>query len=784
MRTPLAPLTAAILFLHLVACGGEPTLEDSDSDDARVPSGSRAGAAGRAGQGGRSGAGSGGTKASGEAGRGGVAGNVGSPGGSTAAGTGGNGGAPVAGNGGSSIGGSGGASIGGAGGTGGTGGTIGTAGAAQGGTAGQGSGKGGSGSGTGGGAQGGSAQGGSGPLPIGGTPSLVYFNYTPDGDTQVGEKIRLSVSRRADGRIYLSDEITNAGKVSYYAVNGSVNRVDARKLGEQAIPPNRWIHLVKFVADIDNVNSEGWQTSYQNTGGNGLKWAASFETSFYVTDGTAQAPLAYTEPLWTAGTVTDGLIFKATPTFSLPTSKRYGSESQPIDEPLANLAKVGWNTADDKFRLLYAATVDGLMQSVGATPGQGITTFDDEKLKQAADYLAGATSSSTFAMDYEPHNPAQDAWKWDYASGNFGKTMLRLSELILERHGKRFYSWIGNDTRYSFQGKSVGLDGYNTGGWKTPTTGGVDEAIQIHENPGGISNIERSSKLTQVGFGYTSTVINTVDTPDAPATRWQSPTAWYLRALDVLNIQGLLSQPDEKFLLFLWPFEDLPNDSKRSPMTRFKLPGQQGMMRQTDNRLLYPPNLIRDAIVVHLSNPRVFYTNYWLFPESYDPMQSLNYSRINGVQSCAVANTADFHVYAYDGPDSPGCPAKNAGYMGKDILGVGAMVQGHEIFARHLAGVLDGQQQRAHLDGPFTYRRSDGNQQTAQYKPDTGEHARAFKHAQPWVQVWKNPSTGKRVLFFQDVYAESFEPVTFTVTIGGQTYERTATGNNLYYEVL
>lgn len=775
MRTALAPLAAAVLSLHLVACGGEPTLEESASDDARIPSGGRTGAAGRAGAGGRSGAASGGSKSTGEAGSSGATGNA-----AGAASTAGSAGA-TPGTGGAAGNGSAGFANGGGAGTAGTAG----AGSNQGGSAGKAAGGAGAGgSGVAGNAQGGGAQGGSGPLPIGGPPSLVYFNYAPDGDTQVSEKIRLSVSRHADGRIYLTDEVTNAGKVSYYAVNGSVNRVDARKLGEQPIPPNRWIHLVKFVADIDNVNAEGWQTSYQNTGGNGLKWAASFETSFYVTDGTAQAPLPYTEPLWATGTVNDGLIFKATPGFSLPAGKRYGSESQPIDEPLANLTKVGWNTADDKFRLLYAATVDGLMQSVGATPGQGITTFDDEKLKQAADYLAGATSSSVFAMDYEPHNPAQDAWKWDYASGNFGKTMLRLSELILERHGKRFYSWIGNDTRYTFQGKSVGIDGYNSGGWKTPTTGGVDEAIQIHENPSGIANVERSSKLTQVGFGYTSTVINTIDTPDAPATRWQSPTAWYLRALDVLNIQGLLSQPGEQFLLFLWPFEDLPNDSKRSPMTRFELPGQQGMMRQTDNRLIYPPNLIRDAIVVYLANPRVFYTNYWLFPESYDPLQSLNYARINGVQSCAVANTADFHVYAYEGPDNPSCPAKNAGYMGKDILGVGAMVQGHEIFARHLAGVLDGTQQRAALDGPFTYRRSDGNQQTAQYKPDTGEHARAFKHAQPWVQVWKNPATGKRVLFFQDVYAESFEPVTFTVTIGGQTYERTATGNNLYYEVL
>lgn len=615
-----------------------------------------------------------------------------------------------------------------------------------------------------------------------GIPELVYFNYLPAGDTSVLGSIDLQVSRHADGWIYVEDKV-QAGKVSYYALNGSVSRLDARTLSQQPIPPNRWIHLVKFVADIDNVNSDGWKTSAQYTGGNDTKFAATFESSFYVKDGTLQPPLGHTEPLWTSATVDDGLIFKATPAFALPPGKKYGSESVPADELPDNLAKVSWNTAEDKFRLLYASTVVGLMSAVGAQKPDGVTTFDDARMAQAADYLAAATPSAIFAVDFEPADPTQDAWMWDYLSPSFGPSMQKLSSLIYQRSGKYFYSWIGSGTSFEHHGKTLTLDGYTSGNWQGNGFG-IDDYLQVHENPAGTSNvIKTTSKLQQLGFGYTSTVINTSDSASEGPAVWKSPVAWYLRALDYLNLQSLLAQ-DEKFLVFLWPFEDQPNDAKRSPMTLFTLPGYQGKVRQTDNRVLYPPNLIRDALVTFLCHPRVTYANYWIFGESYDPVQSLLYARINGVQSCQVAGTPDFHVYEYEGPDNPACPSGTANYMTKDILGVAAMVQGHEIFARHLAATLDGTQVRESLDSAFTYTRSDGVEQAAQWKADTGEFARAFKFAQPWVQVWKNPSTGKRVLLFQDSFAEGFEPVKFKVVVAGTTVERTAVGNNLYYEVM
>ena len=614
-----------------------------------------------------------------------------------------------------------------------------------------------------------------------GDPEIIYFNYLPADDGPVLANIQLKVERKDDGKIYLSDTV-EAGKVSYYALNGSVNRMDARELSQQPLPPNRWIHLVKFVADIDNVNAEGWQTSYQYTGGQGTKFAASFETSFYIAEGTSPPKLGHTEPLWTADVVTDALIFKATPPFTLPPDKQYGSETTPLDESKADLEKVGWNLADDHYRLLYAGAVATMMSDLGLQSPNGITSLDDAGLKKAADWLATHTPSKIFAVDFEPANPEQEAWMWDYDSPNFNTTMNKLSELIYAGHGKYFYSWIGSGESFYHHGKKLALNGYTIGGWGGADNS-VDDALKVHEDPAGISQVEKSSgRLTQLGFGYTSTVINGGD-PNDPPSVWRSPIMWYLRALDVLNIETLIAG-DARFLMFTWPYEDQPNDAKRSLMTRFQIPGYPGMMRQTDNRVIYPPNLIRDAVVTYLCNPRVIYTNYWIFGESADPALSLKYARINGQQSCEVANTPDFHVYEYEGPDTPPCPAEPGLYITKDVLGVGAMVQGHEIFGRHLAATLDGSQVREPLDAPFTYTRSDGVAHMAEWKPDTGEFVRAFKHQQPWVQVWRNPNSGKRVLLFQDSFAEGFEDVAFSLKVGGVTVDRVADGNNLYYEVL
>ena len=603
-------------------------------------------------------------------------------------------------------------------------------------------------------------------------PEIVFFNYEGRDDSLVRDNINLQVERRADGLVYLRD--TSPERYThYYAVNGAVNRSDARGLPEGPIELNRWIHIVKFVADVSNINTEGWRTSRQYTGGTDTRFAAAYEALFYVRDGSPQAVLPHTEPLWDTTAVSNGLIFGQAPPFAL-TGHAYGSESTLRDESAANLAAASWNTAEDRYRLLYAADVSDLMGALGLSRPNGITSADAATLDRAADWLAARTPSSIFAVDFEPSDPAADAWMWDYADPRFTATMRALSEALWARHERRFYSWIGSGTTFRHRGVSMTLDGFTTANWEI---GGLDRWLEVHQDPASISNVQTSSaRLTQLGIGYTTATIN----PDVSAgpESWRAPLTWYLRSLDVLNLQSLVSR-DERFLVFVWPYEDQPEDAKRTPMTRFAIPGQTGLIRQTDNRVSYPPNLVRDALITMLANPRVIYTNYWIFGESYNPAQALNYSRINGAQSCLSAPLGAFHVYEYEGPDTPPCPASEALYMGEDIPLVAAMVQAHEVFARHLASTLDGTQVRVELDQAPTYMRDGEPEAEASWSADTGEFARSYRHRQPWVQVWRNPTTGAHLALFQDPYAEPFERVGFRIRVAGTDHGGMANGNEL-----
>ncbi|MFN8343631.1 MAG: hypothetical protein U0X91_01430 [Spirosomataceae bacterium] len=616
--------------------------------------------------------------------------------------------------------------------------------------------------------------------------AIVYFEFEPDTNRYEDRQLKLRLVRRSDNRLYLTDEAKpEAGRTAYYAINGSVNRMDARQLSQLPVLSNRWVHVVKYITEVNNINSEGWLISALNVTNGKHKYAGVAELIFWVRDSLDQSKskLAYTQPLWPDNkAVGDIGIFKQTPAFKLLPNKKYGSETIPMDEPIENLRKVGWFVNQEKFRLLYAGQVVDMMRHIRPKNRQGITKFDAKQLDIAADWLATQVPSEVFAMDFEPHDPQNEGWQWDMSDPNFRKTMYDLSERIYKRHGKLFFSWIGEPLTFNFQNKSFKLDGYANDNWSADKKN-VDDYLAIHQNAGAIQNVRLPSpNILMTGFGYTSMMVNTADSQDQPAQVWKSPVTWYLRTLDMLNLKSITAPPSVKFLNFLWPYEDKPQDARRSLTRRFKIGNNTlGYIRQLDNRVMYPMNLIRDAVFVHLCNPRVFYTNYWVFGQSYNPYQALRYSTINGKLSCVSQNTGGYFVYEYQGKDTPPCPALEQDYIGKDALGVAAMVQAHELFAKY-QGILDGSQVRESYG--FDYRRPNQKTVKAEWRNDTGEFARAFKYNQPWLQVWKNPKTGKRLLLFQDTFAEAFEPVQFSLAINGKKIQRTADGNTLYVEEL
>ncbi len=614
--------------------------------------------------------------------------------------------------------------------------------------------------------------------------ALVYFEHEPDPNRYEDQQLQLQLERRTDNQLYLVDgSKPEQGRTAYYALNGSVNQVDARQLTQKPLLPNRWIHVVKYVTEVSNVNSESWLTSALNVAAGQAKYAASYEAIFWVRDSLQKTSpkLTYTQPLWpNNGAVGDSKIFKQTPAFTLR-NKKYGSESLPLDEPLENLKNVNWNVSPTKFKLFYAGEVDGLIKHIKPQNKKGITHFDSQQLDQAADWLAKSSPSDIFSVDFEPGNP-EEGWYWDMSDPNFGKTMYELSDRIYKRHGKLFYSWMGDAPMFDFKGKTFTLDGYANDNWSAGKKN-IDDYLAIHQDAKSIQNVKVPyPSILMTGFGYTSSTVNTNDTNDQPAQVWKAPVNWYLRTLDVLNLKTLIVPQNVKFLNFLWPYEDKPADARRSYTRRFKVGnGTKGYIRQLDNRVMYPMNLVRDALFVHLCNPRVFYTNYWIFGQSYNPYQALRYSNINGTISCESQKIGGYFVYEYQGPDQPSCPTVGEDYMGKDALGVASMVQAHELFAKY-QHILDGTQTRESYG--FDYQRATQETKKSVWQNDTGEFARAFKHNQPWLQVWKNPKTGKRLLLFQDNFSEAFEPVTFTATINGKRIQRKAEGNMLYLEEL
>lgn len=604
-------------------------------------------------------------------------------------------------------------------------------------------------------------------------PRIVWLNYDPSGDRLVTNQFNLGVEKRK-GKYYLKD-LAKTQAPAWYTVNGTVNRKDARKLPEGPFPAGRWLTVNKLVADAPNVNEAGSSIHYINSKTPALAYSAIC----YIDDGKPAPKLKHTEPLWPATpfAVTNPL-FMAIPPFSPAPGKQYSTGVPAEIEPATLTERYGWCTGPEKYTMFYTASVGEFIKQMGVEKPHGLDQFTEEEVSRAADILASMTPAKFFSVDFEPGHPEEEGWIW---SNNSPQT-YRLSEIIFERYDRYFCSWMNAGTRFSFGDTADHVDGYNTADWG----GRVDDWIAYHESPDNIRDVKQGSAgFVQLTMGYNSTELNNEDSKADGPEKWRSPMTWSLRTLDLLNFQSLVTDERTPLLMIYWPYEDGAQFGLITPMVRYKLPGYRGHYRQAMARVPLPANLIRDTLIVHQCNPRFRYTEMWGAWGGMNPMGALIYARVNGEPVGRRIIDVGENPCDYVGPDNPPQPEKEDSYYGSG-LDAAVLVQAHEVFSRHLSNVCDGTQVREAF--PFTYRRQlDGPNAgsiSAVWKDDTAEFARAFKHEQPWLQLWKNPKTGRRVLLFQDPFAEPFESVEFTVTIEGKTLKHKATGNNLFCEVL
>ena len=73
--------------------------------------------------------------------------------------------------------------------------------------------------------------------------------------------------------------------------------------------------------------------------------------TFWIKDPAQSGPplMSYTQPLWPNQKAVGNLGLFSQALFTLPSTKKYGSESGFSAEP--NLSRVSWNTANDRYRL-------------------------------------------------------------------------------------------------------------------------------------------------------------------------------------------------------------------------------------------------------------------------------------------------------------------------------------------------------------------------------------------------------------------------------------------------
>lgn len=511
-----------------------------------------------------------------------------------------------------------------------------------------------------------------------------------------------------------------------------------------------------------------------------------------------QAP----QSLWTNAVPTDLSIFNDLPAFSVA-PKTYGSGRNLEDESLFNKNKVNGNFGNGFFHTYYAGAVVSWMSALGKNNPNGVQTFTTNELNYLVDtYIVGQApvNAKFIIVDFEPADPTNESWMWDYAHSNFKATMVAIAQRVESVHGKYFYDWITNEFKFTFNGENYDLNGANNDGFanNNSSTNSSAKILAVHRNTTGVSNIINST-INQVGLGYTAITYNAGanSTGILDNTKWRGVENTVLKSIDGLSLKAKLT-PNTKTVAYYWPLEDKPvsNPGRRSNIyTKFKPNSKtsaypqnlSGKVTVNDNRLTYPSNIIEDSILVQMTYPNVIHAEYWLHGSSYNPYAQMRYSSINGNSTSCIGGS--FKTGNYQGNESSlPCPSDLGDYIGTESRTLTAFIKGvYRYAASGIKDVLNGTQVQEVYQ--FQYKRTingvlQTNFNTSVFENHTGQAALAWEHSQPLLLVWRKPSTNERVIIFWDVFADAYAPTTFKFNIGATEYTGTTKGNRAYVAYL
>ena len=493
-------------------------------------------------------------------------------------------------------------------------------------------------------------------------------------------------------------------------------------------------------------------------------------------------------------------IFNELPTFSIA-PKTFGTGAGLDDESTFNKNKTGGHFGDGFFHTHYSGQVSSWMNSLGKNSPNGVQTFTNAELNNLVDtYIVGQapTIAKYIIVDFEPSNPTLTSWMWKYSDSNFQATMNYIANRVFTVHNKYFYDWITLGFTFTYNRENYGLDGSNNDGFansvSTTNTNTAANLLEIHRNPTGITRL-KSGIVNKVGIGYTAITYNPLVNINGmlPNTQWRGVENMVLKHICNLALKHKI-EPNKPIIGYFWPLEDKPvgTPGRRSNIyTKFK-PNSitsnypqnlTGKVKYNDNRLTYPSNIIEDTVLYTLSYPNLLHNEYWLHGSSYNPYAQIRYSSVNGAATSCMGGS--FRTGNYQGSESllP-CPSNLGNYISTEAPTVSAFIKApyrHAI--SDIKNILNGTQIKEFYQ--FQYKRHGQSVfTTSVFENNTGGSCLAALHSQPVLEVWINPTSGSRVIYFWDLFADAFAPTEFKFTIGSTEYTGTTVGNRLFPAII
>lgn len=552
--------------------------------------------------------------------------------------------------------------------------------------------------------------------------------------------LKLKLSQEGDK--LLLTEYGNALQSASITLNGWTDLANSAKLENEPIQPYTLYHISKWSVGAGSLR-DFWRAMYQTPK---AEYRRS-EVFFYVVPKGETWNPAGDSP----NPIGRPAAFAKVPKFKLK-NRIYGFEYDFLDESAARMddLDITFNRKKGQRHLkLYSSVLSSFLRKLPVRKG-----FEDLTEKECIDFANTLPIEAIVAFDIEPGEG--DGWIINYDGANFERNMGYVINRLKER-GAMAYNWLDAPSRSP---NNISLDNvqFGTGG-----NYGRDFAKfgEMYKRLPDVKRRANPYSVIATGYGYNSYDNNALNEQQGANI---SPQYTYLRSLDVSELWSRV-WPEKEQVYFSWPFQEFDFVSF-PPNHVVNIPEYDAIARRKDNKPLYPPNQWEDNLTLSLITSK--YLFYWSpGPVGWSPANVSSYN--------SAYTNGGFSVWEYQKGRTP---ITDKFYIGKESMAVNATVQAAYNFSR-VQDAADG----LRYSPAFTWQRATKNggveaANLVEAIADGSWYNQSLGKKQPFAIVLEN--NGKRVLFFQDVWARPGLFTDFTVTVNGAEYKGRTNGNRLF----